>query len=153
MEDCFEKYVHCCVCTDKYCAVIRAERKLVMQLEHGCRRKDMNRKYVAKILVMPFVVILPMHVHPFNRACKVGHDTWRNSAQLELIWELDTRKRCCFDRHLYLTSCLNAHHHNTCIHLPQTGCTEGKMALFIISQDHQTQVLATNAMVTTIIID
>ena len=43
--------------------------------------------------------------------------------------------RCGFDKHLYLTSCLNAHNHNTCIHLPQTGC----MALFIISQDRQTQ--------------
>ena len=24
-----------------------------------------------------------------------------------------------FDKHLYLTSCLNAHNHNTCMHLPQ----------------------------------
>ena len=48
--------------------------------------------------------------------------------------------RCGFDKHLYLTSCLNAHNHNTCIHLPQTGCTARKMALFIISQDRQTQV-------------
>ena len=57
---------------------------------------------------------------------------------------------CGFNKHLYLTSCLNAHNHNTCIHLPQTGCTARKMALFIISQDRQTQVLA---MATTIIID
>ena len=58
--------------------------------------------------------------------------------------------RCGFDKHLYLTSCLNAHNHNTCIRLPQTV---RKMALFIIGQDRQTQVLAANAMATTIIID
>ena len=58
-----------------------------------------------------------------------------------------------FDKHLYLTSCLNAHNHNTSIRLPQTGCSARKMALFIISQDRQTQVLAANAMATTIIID
>ena len=52
--------------------------------------------------------------------------------------------RCSFDKHLYLTSCLNAHNHNTCIRLPQTGCTARNMALFIISQDRQTQVLAAN---------
>ena len=34
-----------------------------------------------------------------------------------------------------------------------TGCTARKMALFIIIQDRQTQVLAANAMATTIIID
>ena len=60
---------------------------------------------------------------------------------------------CGFDKHLYLTSCLNAHNHNTCIRLPQTGCTGRKMALFIISHDRQTQVLAANAMATTIISD
>ena len=54
-----------------------------------------------------------------------------------------------FDKHLYLTSCLNAHHHNTRIRLPQTGCTAGKMALFIIIEDR----LAGDAMATTIIID
>ena len=37
--------------------------------------------------------------------------------------------RCGFDKHLYLTSCLNAYDHNTCIHLPQTGCTARKMTL------------------------
>ena len=58
--------------------------------------------------------------------------------------------RCGFNKHLYLTSCLNAHNHNTCIRLPQTGCTVQKLALFIISQDRQTQVLATNAITTTI---
>ena len=61
--------------------------------------------------------------------------------------------RCGFDKHLYLKSCLNAHNHNTCIRLPQTGCTARKMALFIISQDRQTQVLAANAMAITIIHD
>ena len=63
--------------------------------------------------------------------------------------------RCGFDKHLYLTSCLNAHNdnHNTCIRLAQTGCTARELALFIISQDRQTQVLAAIAMATTIIID
>ena len=58
-----------------------------------------------------------------------------------------------FDKQLYLTSCLNVHNHNICIYLPQTGCTARKIALFIISQDRQTQVLAANAIATTIIID
>ena len=58
-----------------------------------------------------------------------------------------------FDKHLYLTSCLNAHNHNTCIPLAQIGCTARKLALFIISQDRQTHVLAAIAMATTIIID
>jgi len=48
--------------------------------------------------------------------------------------------RCGFDKHLYLTSCLNGHNHNTCIRLPQTGCTARKMALFIIIiEDRQTR--------------
>ena len=55
-----------------------------------------------------------------------------------------------FDKHLYLTSCLNAHNHNTCIRLPQTGCTARKIALFIISEHRQTQVQAGDAMATTI---
>ena len=61
--------------------------------------------------------------------------------------------RCGFDKHLYLTSCLNAHNdnHNTCIRLAQTGCTARKLALFIISQNRQTQVLAAIATATTII--
>ena len=59
--------------------------------------------------------------------------------------------RCGFDKHLYLTSCLNAHSYNTCIRLPQTGCIARKMALFIISQDRQTQVLAGDAMAIIII--
>ena len=46
--------------------------------------------------------------------------------------------RCGFDKHLYLTSCLKAHNHNTCIRLAQTGCTARKLALFIINQDRQT---------------
>ena len=59
-----------------------------------------------------------------------------------------------FDKLVYLTSCLNAYNHNTCIPLTQTGCTARKMALFInISQDRQTQVLAADAMATFIIID
>ena len=61
--------------------------------------------------------------------------------------------RCGFDKHLYLTRCLNARNHNKCIRLPQTVCTARKMALLIISQDCQTQVLAGNAIATTIIID
>ena len=61
--------------------------------------------------------------------------------------------RCGFDKHLYLTSCLNAHNHKSCIRLAQTGCIARKLALFIISQDRQTQVLAAVAMATTIIID
>ena len=61
--------------------------------------------------------------------------------------------RCGFDKHLYLTNCLNAHNRNTSIRLAQTGCTVRKMALFIISQDRQTQVQASDAMATTITID
>ena len=68
-------------------------------------------------------------------------------------WGLDTRIRSGFDKHLYLTNCLNAHNHNTCIRLPQTGGTVRKVALFIISQDRKTQVLDANAMATTKIID
>ena len=58
-----------------------------------------------------------------------------------------------FDKHTYLTSCLSAHNHNTYIRLPQTGSTARKIALFIISQDRQTQVQAGDAMATIIIID
>ena len=58
-----------------------------------------------------------------------------------------------YDKQLYLTSCLNAFNHNTCIPLAQTGCTARKLAFFIISQDRQTQVLAAIVMATTIIID
>ena len=61
--------------------------------------------------------------------------------------------RCGFDKHLYLTSCLNSHNHNTCIRLPQTGCAARKIVLFIISQDRRTQVQAGDAMATTITID
>ena len=61
--------------------------------------------------------------------------------------------RCGFDKHLNLTSCLNAHNHNTFIHLTQIGCTARQMALFIISQDRQTKVFAANAMATSIIFD
>ena len=62
-------------------------------------------------------------------------------------------ERCGFDKHLYLTSCLNAQNHIICTRLAQVGCTARKLALFIISQDRQTQVLAAIAMATTIIID
>ena len=58
--------------------------------------------------------------------------------------------RCGFNKHLYMTSCLNAHNHNTCIRLAQTGCTARKLALFIISQDRQREVLVAIAMATTI---
>ena len=54
--------------------------------------------------------------------------------------------RCGFDKHLYLTNCLNAHNHTTCIRLPQTVYTARKMALFIIIEDRQTKVLAGDAM-------
>ena len=60
---------------------------------------------------------------------------------------------CDFDKHLYLTTCLNAHNHNTCIRLLQTGCTARKRARFIISQGRQAQVQAGDAMATIIIID
>ena len=59
--------------------------------------------------------------------------------------------RCGFDKQLYLTSCLNAHNPNTYIRLAQTGCNARKLALFIISQDRQTQVLPAIAMATTVI--
>ena len=59
--------------------------------------------------------------------------------------------RYSFDKHLHVKSCLNAHNHNSCIRLSQTGCIVRKMALFIISQDRQTQVQV--PMATTIIID
>ena len=51
--------------------------------------------------------------------------------------------RCSFDKHLYLTSCLKPHYHNTCIRLSQTGYAARKMALLIISQDRQTQLTST----------
>ena len=40
--------------------------------------------------------------------------------------------RCGFDKHLYLSSCLNAHNHNTRIHLPQTGCAARKLAFLTL---------------------
>ena len=68
------------------------------------------------------------------------HSTYVESTLLSTV-------RCDFDKHLYLTSYLNAHNHNTCIRLPQTGCTPRKIALFIIIEDRQTQqVLASDAM-------
>ena len=61
--------------------------------------------------------------------------------------------RCAFDKHLYLTSCLAAHNHNTYIHLRQTDCTARKMPLFIISQVRQTQFAANTMAITINIID
>ena len=51
-----------------------------------------------------------------------------------------------FNKHIFLTKFLNAHNHNTCIHLPskQTGCSAQKMAFSITYQDRQTQILATH---------
>ena len=59
--------------------------------------------------------------------------------------------RCGFDKHLYLTSCLNVHNHSICIRFAQKGCNARKLALFIISQDRQTLATAAIAMATTII--
>ena len=61
--------------------------------------------------------------------------------------------RCGFDKLLYLISCFNANNHNTCVRLPQTGCTVRKLEHFIINKVRQTQVLAAIAMTTTLIID
>ena len=62
--------------------------------------------------------------------------------------------RCGFDEHLYLTSCLNAHNHNTCTYVcPKQVVFPRKMALFIISQDRRTQVPAGDAIATIIIIN
>ena len=64
--------------------------------------------------------------------------------------------RCGFGKYLYLTICLNAHNHNTCIGLPQIGyiAKNGTInsLLDVFSQDRQTQILAGDAMATTIII-
>ena len=78
---------------------------------------------------------------------------WQNGQIKTNSSSSSSSSSCGFDKQLYLTSCLNAHNHNTCIRLPQTGCTAHKIALFIISQDRQTQVQAGIAMATTIIID
>ena len=59
--------------------------------------------------------------------------------------------RCGFDKHLNLTSCLNAHNHNTCIRFPKQVVLREKH--FIISQDRQTQVFAAYATATIIISD
>ena len=65
---------------------------------------------------------------------------------------------CCtvsqqFDKHLYLTSCLNAHTHNTCMHCISPRQAVRKMTYFITSQGRQIQVLAADAMATTITVD
>ena len=51
-----------------------------------------------------------------------------------------------FDKHLYLTSCLNTHNHNTCIYLPQNRS-------YCVKDGMQKQVLAVDTMTTTITID
>ena len=100
------------------------------------------------------ILSLP-HYHRHSDLCSADN---RHSPQIVAVcyftdFAFYIAVRCGFDKHLYLTSCLNAHNHNTCTRLVQTGCTVRKMALFIISQDRQTQVLAAFAMATTIIID
>ena len=67
---------------------------------------------------------------------------------------IDTMLGCmCLLRDLRFTLLYVVVSISTCIRLAQTGCTVRKLALFIISQDRQTQVLAAIAMATTIIID
>ena len=75
--------------------------------------------------------------------------------ETSVLIPLSTEEVHITEQPVYVTSCLNAHNHNTCIRLPQTDCTARKIALFIVSQDRQTQVLAANAMpmATTIMID
>ena len=45
---------------------------------------------------------------------------------------------CGFDKNLYLTSCLNAHNHNTCIRLLQTRFTARKRILHYFSRSPNT---------------
>ena len=54
-----------------------------------------------------------------------------------------------FDKQLYLTSCLNAHNHNTSIHLPQNRFYCAKDSILYYKCKIAKQVLAAN----TIIID
>ena len=90
------------------------------------------------------ILSLP-HYHRHSDLCSADN---RHSPQILAVCVFLTNfafyiaVRGGFNKHLYLTKCLNAHNHNTCIRLVQTGCTVQKMALFIISQDRQTQVLA-----------
>ena len=105
---------------------------------------------------MPDLILSFPHYHRHSDLCSADN---RHSPHMLAVCVLFTdfafyiAVRCGFDKHLHLTNCLNAHNHNTCIRLLQTGCTVRKMALFIISQHRQTQVLAAVAMATTIIID
>ncbi|KAK2188232.1 hypothetical protein NP493_139g02037 [Ridgeia piscesae] len=65
---------------------------------------------------------------------------------------IDTMLSCmCLLRDLRFTLLYVVVSISTC--LAQTGCAARNTALFIISQDRQTQVLAAIAMATTIIID
>ena len=57
--------------------------------------------------------------------------------------------RCGFDKHLYLTSCLNAHNHNKCIRLAQTLRKNWHSSLLVKIAK---QVLAAIAMATTIVL-
>ena len=91
------------------------------------------------------------HRHSDLRSADDKHDFRPNVSFTGFAFYIAVR--CGFGKHLYLTSCLNAHNHNTCIRLPRTGCTARKMAVFIIMEDRQTQVLAANAMATTIVIN
>ena len=92
------------------------------------------------------ILSLP-HNHRHSDLCSADN---RHSPQILAVcifYGFCIAVRCGFDKHLYLTNCLNAHNHNTCIRLVQTGCTVRKMALFIISQDRQAQVLAAVAII------
>ena len=53
---------------------------------------------------------------------------------------------CGFDKHIYLTNCLNAHVYV----FPKQVVLREKIALFITTEDRPTQVLAGDAMATTI---
>ena len=94
---------------------------------------------------------LPLHIHITIYVVQIIDTILGRASFTEFACYIAVS--CGFDKHLYLTSCLNAHDHNRCIRLPQTGCTARKIALFIISQGRQTPVLAANAMATTVMID
>ena len=105
---------------------------------------------------MPDLILSLPHYHRHIAICKVQtRDTPHNVRPCVSFagFAFYIAVRCGFDKHLYLTSCLNAHNHNTCIRLSQTSFTARKIALFIISQDRETQIQAGVAMATTITID
>ena len=81
---------------------------------------------------MPDLILSLPHYHRYIAICVVQIiDTPHNFRPCVSFAEFAfyIAVRCGFDQHLYLTSCLNAHNHNTCIRLSQTGCTARKMAL------------------------